>query len=92
MKKIVTLVLLFNLLFNNAVLFAQELAPIQKHPCYHRIFLDEDKYEKFNRKVFNFNLKMNKIFVKKIHVLWASLFPDFVITESIAISNILKGL
>ena len=38
-----------------------------------------DKYEKMNRKVFNLNLKMNKIVVKNVHILWASLFPNFII-------------
>ena len=52
---------------------------IQKYPSYGDIYLNEDKYENFNRKVFNFNLKMNKIFLRKVHVVWASIFPNFVI-------------
>ena len=42
-----------------------------------------------NRKIFNFNLKMNKLFVKKIHTLWATLVPNFIIDSlNMAYSNI----
>lgn len=77
MKKIISLILLINIVFLNteAVLAACEV----KHPCYSKIFLNEDKYENFNRKVFNFNLKMNRLFAKKIHFIWASVVPNFVI-------------
>lgn len=50
-----------------------------KHPDYSKFFLGDDKYEKFNRKMFNFNLKANKYIVKNIHILWATIFPKFII-------------
>ena len=82
MKKIITLVLLFNFTFLNFSSLAEPLIKNQqKYPCYDNLFLNEDKYENFNRKVFNFNLKMNRIFAKKIHILWASIFPNFVINS-----------
>ena len=52
---------------------------IAKYPSYDNLFLNEDKYETFNRKMFNLNLKLNRVFVKKIHTIWASIFPNFVI-------------
>ncbi len=88
MKKIFSLVLLLCIINVNCTL-ALECLDCAKHPCYHKIFLNEDKYENFNRKVFNFNLKLNRIFAKKIHVVWASIFPNFVIDSlNHAYSNI----
>ena len=81
MKKIIALFLLFNFIACNINFVLAENLTLneQKYPNYSNIFLNEDKYENFNRKIFNFNLKLNKIFAKKIHILWASLFPNFVI-------------
>lgn len=50
-----------------------------KYPSYSSIFLGEDKFEKFNRKMFNMNLKVNNLIVKKVHILWASIFPKPII-------------
>lgn len=91
LKKVITVVLLFNFLFiNTGIIQAVELSQAEnKNLNYAQLYLNEDKYEKFNRKVFNFNLRLNKIFVRKIHVLWASLIPDFVINSlNCAYSNI----
>ncbi len=90
MKKIISLALLLCVFsFNTGFVFALDSLNDPKHPCYNEIFLNVDKYEKFNRKVFGFNLKLNRIFAKKIHILWASLFPDFVINSlNNAYSNI----
>ena len=81
MKKIVAFILLFNFIFCNiSVSFAQGFETEgQKYPSYGSIFLNEDKYESFNRKIFSLNLKMNRILGKKIHILWTSLFPNFII-------------
>ena len=80
LKKIISLFLLINLTFANGGIFClRAFAQYEKYPSYSNIFLGEDKYETINRKIFNLNLKMNKIFVKRIHILWASIFPQFVI-------------
>lgn len=47
------------------------------YPDYAYEFLGEDKYEKLNRKMFNFNMKMNKYAVRPLHVIWASIMPKF---------------
>ncbi len=93
MKKLISLLLIFCFLsFNTVPAFAFEsidAKKTQKHPRYDNIFLNEDKYENFNRKIFDFNLKMNKIFVRNIHIIWASVMPNFLIDSlSHAYSNI----
>ena len=47
------------------------------YPDYATEFLGEDKFEKFNRKIFNFNMKMNKYAIRPLHVLWASIMPKY---------------
>ena len=90
MKKIVISILLFVLIFaNGQIACLCAYAESEAYPSYSHVFIGEDKYEKFNRRVFNFNLKMNKLFVKNIHTLWASIFPNFVIDSlNRAYSNI----
>ena len=88
MKKIISLFLLINLLLSNLCL-ATTIQVHKKYPCLSQFYINEDTNECFNRKVFNFNLRLNKLFVKKIHTLWASLIPNFVIDSlNIAYSNI----
>lgn len=41
-----------------------------------------NKYEKMNRKILNLNLKMNKIVIKDIYIIWAAIFPNFM-TDSL---------
>ena len=100
-KKIVSFVLLFNLFFANfQVVFAFEninsidlINKEKKYIPYDELFLNEDKYENFNRRMFNFNLRLNKLFVKKIHILWASIMPVFMIDaiNNMTIKNILNN-
>lgn len=48
-----------------------------KYPDYAREYLGEDKYEKFNRKVFTFNAMLNKCAIRPIHIIWASVVPKY---------------
>ncbi len=48
-----------------------------KHPDYACMFLGEDKCETFNRKMFNFNTKLNKYVIKPVDILWASIMPKY---------------
>ncbi|MCM1265205.1 MAG: MlaA family lipoprotein [Candidatus Gastranaerophilales bacterium] len=48
-----------------------------KYPDYTNIYLGKDKFEKFNRKVFNFNLKLNKYAIRPVHILWSSIMPKY---------------
>ncbi len=82
LKKLIGWVLIINLfLFNTGAIQAVELTNNQKNLNYSQLYLNQDKYENFNRKIFNFNLKMNRLFARKIHVLWASIVPDFLINS-----------
>lgn len=76
MKKLfITLGILF--LFTN-ICSAEELLKQQtKYPDYGYMYLGTDKYEKLNRKVFAFNLGLNKYAIRPIHILWTSIMPEY---------------
>ena len=75
-KKILTITFLILGLtnFTSAQTFAQEEI---NYPDYATFFVGEDKYEKFNRKIFNFNMKMNKYALRPLHIIWASIMPKY---------------
>ncbi len=57
---------------------AEELVKQQsKYPDYAYMYLGPDKFEKFNRKVFNFNLGLNKYAIRPVHILWSSIMPEY---------------
>lgn len=88
LKKIIALILLVNIFVTNICL-ADSLQAYKKYPSFSEFFINEDIHENFNRKMFNLNLKLNKIFVKKVHVFWASVIPNFIIESlNLAYSNI----
>lgn len=47
------------------------------YPDYAYEFVGKDKFEKFNRKLFLFNLKLNKYVIKSFNTGWCSLFPKY---------------
>ncbi len=78
--------LLFVSLFNiNVETFASPVlsgAPVAesqacRYPDYSNEYIGHDKFEKFNRKMFNFNAKLNKYALRPIHVIWASILPKY---------------
>lgn len=48
-----------------------------KYPDYATEFTGKDKHEKFNRKLFVFNLKLNKFVLRPINTLWGSIMPQY---------------
>ena len=48
-----------------------------KYPDYVYEYLGNDKYEKFNRKMFNFNCGLNKYAIRPVHIIWASIMPKY---------------
>ena len=87
---ILSFVLLFNLTFP---VFAQvEKAQVStpKYPDYARMYVGEDKFEGFNRKMFNLNSRLNKYIARPVHILWASIMPQYGMDRIIL--NIPKGL
>ncbi len=46
-------------------------------PDYSCEFCGKDKCERFNRKLFLFNLKLNKYLIKPVDVVWSSILPKY---------------
>jgi len=84
-KKFIIFLFLFLLLFHNCsiLVFAAET----KYPDYSYEFLGKDNFEGFNRKVFNFNLKLNKYAIRPVHILWASIMPQYGMDRIQSIAN-----
>lgn len=74
-KNFIIFLCIFLLFFNNCsiLVFAEET----KYPNYSSEFLGKDDFEGFNRKIFNFNLKLNKYAIRPVHILWASIMPQY---------------
>lgn len=56
---------------------AVETTQESKYPDYAKMYTGDDKFEKFNRKVFNLNSKLNKYIARPVHILWSSVMPKF---------------
>lgn len=62
----------------NSFSFAQKDAKAPaKYPDYAYEYLGKDKFENFNRKVFIFNGALNKVVIRPIHIVWASIMPKY---------------
>ena len=48
-----------------------------EYPDYAKMYVGDDKHEKFNRKMFNLNSKLNKFVAKPVHIIWSSIMPKF---------------
>lgn len=72
-KKFVVVAIIICLFLQNFVVFAKDI----KFPDYAYEYVGDDKWENFNRKIFNFNLKLNKYAIRPIHILWASIMPEY---------------
>ena len=55
---------------------AVETVDTSEYPDYAKMYMGEDKHEKFNRKMFNLNSKLNKFVAKPVHILWSSILPQ----------------
>lgn len=55
----------------------QDTGIINKFPDYAYEFTGNDPWEKFNRKVFVFNLKANKYVIRPVNIVWASIIPQY---------------
>ena len=86
----ITLSMLFIIFTLSNPIFCEEIdsQPIKFHD-YSQIYIGKDKYEKFNRKMFDFNLRLNKYALRPIHILWASIMPKYGMDR---ISNITKNI
>ncbi len=66
------------LLCINPLAFAAENAlQTSNYPDFAYEYLGNDKFEGFNRKMFAFNQKLNKYAIRPVHILWASIMPQY---------------
>lgn len=66
------------LLCVNIAVFAEEAVPeASRYPDFGYEYLGRDKFEGFNRKMFAFNQKLNKYAIRPVHILWASIMPQY---------------
>lgn len=82
-QKIIAFILLILFSGFNIGTFAADI----KYPDYACEFLSNDKHETFNRKMFNFNLGLNKYFIRPVHILWASILPQYGMDRIFGVSN-----
>ncbi len=76
LKKFLTITFLFFCIGNFCP--QQSLAQEEiNYPDYASFFVGDDKYENYNRKIFNFNMKMNKYAIRPLHIIWASIMPKY---------------
>lgn len=76
LKKIIT-VLTILIGISNISIAEELIKPQSKYPDYAYLYLGPDKYEKINRKVFAFNLGLNKYAIRPVHILWCSVMPEY---------------
>lgn len=83
-KKIIAFLILVCLFCNNIFVFASQET---KYPDYAFEFLGTDKWENYNRKMFNFNQKLNKYAIRPIHTIWSSIMPEYGMDRINGIAN-----
>lgn len=77
-KAFAVLGILVCLNFFNISANSQDLTPaVSKYPDFSTLYVGKDKFENFNRKMFNFNLKLNKCVIRPVHVVWSSVMPKY---------------
>ncbi len=78
-KTLLCVIFLWGLFVNNLIfaVASEKTEKINKYPDYACEFNGEDKYENFNRKMFNFNSKVNKYFLKPVDIVWSSIMPKY---------------
>lgn len=62
---------------SNVTLAVEAVVERNVYPDYSYEFLGKDKCEKFNRKLFVFNLKLNKYLLRPANIVWASIVPQY---------------
>ncbi len=78
LKQYKIILILLCLILNANLCICEELVRQQsKYPDYAYEYLGADKFEKMNRKVFAFNLGLNKYAIRPVHILWSSILPEY---------------
>lgn len=68
-------IIVLHFCFIAPVFSIEDIKPVCKYPDYSCEFCGKDRCEKFNRKLFNFNLKLNKYVLRPVNIVWASIMP-----------------
>lgn len=74
---IFAVLLCLNLNLYNISFAEDTVTQVNKYPDYAFEYLGRDKFESFNRKMFTFNSKLNKFVIKPVHIVYASVMPQF---------------
>lgn len=69
--------ILLNFCINNTSFAIESVALENRYPNYAYEFNGKDTCEKFNRKLFIFNLKLNKYVLRPLNTGWASVMPKY---------------
>lgn len=67
---LITILIGFSLFINPAIADC-------KYCDYGKMYVGEDKYEGFNRKMFTLNSRLNKYVARPVHILWSSIMPKY---------------
>lgn len=62
---------------NNISFSAEDIESGNKFPDFAYEFTGKDKCERFNRKLFIFNLKLNNYILRPVNIVWASIMPKY---------------
>ena len=82
-RRIIALLLILSLISCNTIVLAEDFV----YPDYSYEFLGPDKHENYNRKMFNFDRGLNKYFIRPIHIIWASIMPQYVMDRIYGITT-----
>lgn len=66
-----------NIFLNNPSFAITDAGLKNRYPDYAYEFMGKDTCEKFNRKLFIFNLKLNKYVLRPVNIVWASVMPQY---------------
>ena len=83
----------FKRVFIITLLLINFLSPIQiyanecRYCDFSKIYVGEDKFENFNRKMFCLNSKLNKYIARPAHILWASIMPKYGMDRILSVYN-----
>lgn len=76
-KVLLIFAVLFFINFNAASFAVVDTSVPNRYPDYAYEFTGRDKCESFNRKLFIFNLKLNRYVLRPVNIAWASIMPKY---------------
>lgn len=77
----VVLVIFLSFALSNSVFAFENFEEGNHYPDYSCEFAGKEKCERFNRKLFNFNLKLNRCIIRPVNIVWASMVPKCAIDK-----------